>query len=361
MSKRITCTLLLTLSLFGACDGLGRPVVDRNRSIQGNYRDCTRRRPRCEDSLGAPVELDVGVEPPIEDEPLPPCDLRGQAAAARVEGLFFQNCTLSLDASQGDERELVESTFDNVLIQLDGQVQLRITNSELFRVTLQRAALAEQPLPPVVQLTRSDLRRVALRAELIELTSCYLDRVDVEAGELSAVDMESKETFLRARHATISAARLDATHFGDCETLLLTGSRPVNSRFDACSDRTRIYDVEATGCTFDGQIESDTSAFADGRFGVEDATELRAWSTSLDNTVFCDEAEGFRYSAGSIVCSVCRGPLAIAGADACFDTSLTNLEQNLCKAFEVKEIVRGIGIPETCDTFPQRERPNIMQ
>jgi hypothetical protein len=352
--------IMLSLALLGACDGLGRPVVDRRRPGQETPRECTRRRPRCDDVLGAPEELDVGAAPRIAGSAFPPCALAGQGSAQRIVGVFHE-CTLTLDASQGEAREIADSSLDNVLVQLDGHVQLRISNSQLFSVTLQSEPAADSELAPLLQLARSDLRRIAIRAELVELTSCFLDKVDLEASELSAVDVESNESYLRAQHATISAARLAATHFGECETLLLAGSRPVNSRFDACAGVTRIYDVEATGCTFDGQLESDDSAFADGRFGVNDATQLHSWDSSVDNAVFCREVDSFRFSAGAIVCSVCQGPLATAKADACFDTSVTNLEANVCKAFEIKELEHGIGIPETCDTFPRHERPNITQ
>ena len=99
----------------------------------------------------------------------------------------------------------------------------------------------------------------------------------------------------------------------------------------------------------DGDIEGHTAAFADGSFGVEHPTGLTNWVGSLDNMVFCSEADRLRVSGGTVECVDCEGPIAEPEPDACTDPEgPVDLKLNICAA---------LNEPATCESFaPPRRR-----
>jgi hypothetical protein len=345
MNIRTSPILMLSLLLLSACkDGLGRPVVDRTREGRGEDSCESTRRVRCDDAIGAPRELDVGADPA-----LPPCLLGARLTGSRITG-SLQSCRLVLDASAAEEIEITDSTLDNVLIQLDGRVELRIAESRLFEVTIQGPDPVDPERPPLVQITHSNLGWTRIDADLFELTSSYLERVLLDVGRLSAVDIKTKESLLMARHGTISAGKLSATQIGGGDTLLVAGSQAINSRFAAGEGVTRIYDSEVTGGNVDGQLEADVGTFADCRFGVDAPTQLRGWFTSINNSVLCAGLEQVRYSSGNITCSRCEGPLSMTDADVCTDVAFL-------PAFEDNGDCGALLEPAVCDMFPRDARP----
>jgi hypothetical protein len=339
----LACASALSLGLGLGCDGLGRPVVDHGHALQGTATECTRHAPHCDDVLGAPEELEEAGAA----SDLPACELE-EASAARIVTVL-RDCTLSLSATLDEEREIAASVLDNVRIEFDGQVKLRISDSQLFRVTVEGHA-AEDETPALLQVIRTDLRRTELSADQIETVSCYVDRSLIESSQLSGVDLETTESILLSKTTVLSAARIHTTQVAQCETLLIAGSSITNSRFPACDDLTRLYDVQATGCSFDGQLETDASTFADGRFGVSELTQLHGWGTSIENTILCAHFDNARFSGGGLTCVACQGPLAKSDADVCVDTIPPNSEANFCQVLEN---------PPVCDTFPRRSRPIV--
>ncbi len=345
--KPASVPFVLSLLLLAACkgEGLGRPVVDRSREGRGSQ-SCENDRPlHCDDVIGAPKELDVGVRGTAG---LPACVLGARLAGARITGTL-QSCRLALDASMFDEFEIVDATLENVLIQLDGQVRLRIVESSTYQVTIEGGAAADPERPSLVQISHSDLAWTQIDAELLELISSVLNLVALDVGRLSAVDIKTKDSLLLARQATISAGSLNATQVGGGETLLVAGTKTINCRFAAGEGVTRLYDTEVTGGIVDGQLESDVSTFSDSRFGVDASTVLHGWFTSINSSVLCSGLEQVRYSGGNISCSRCEGPLRSADADVCTDVFVSTFEDNSrCDA---------LSEPPLCEMFPRDARP----
>jgi hypothetical protein len=323
------------------CDGLGRPVVDHWTGREGALRHCPNRVPGCDDVEGAPDQLEAGSQ-----AGLPPCRLGADASAARIT-TSLRNCSLSLSEADGEEREIAGASLDNVSIELDGSVALRIADSQLFRVTLRSRTVAPDQ-PAIVHMTHSDLGSCEITVDQLEMVSCSLWHTEIDSRVLSGVDLETRDSVLFGRVALLSASRFNTTHVGQCETLLIAGSNANRSRFDACEGVSRIYDVEATECTFDGELESDMSTFVDGRFGARALTQLHAWSSSLDNTVLCPQFASMRASGGGLSCNSCEGPLAESDPDLCIDTVTPSIEANFCAS---------LADPPTCAEFPRRNRP----
>jgi hypothetical protein len=345
MKRQLSPFLSLSLALLAACkDGLGLPVVDRARQGTSEDRCENTRRVRCDDVIGAPRELEVGA-----DDALPPCVLGARLTGARISGTLSA-CRLALDASASDETEIVDATLDNVLIQLDGRVELRIVESRLFDVTIQGPDAVDPEHPPRVQITHSDLGWTRVDADLLELISSHLEQVLLDVGRLSAVDIKAKESLLLARQATISAGKLSATQIGGGDTLLVAGTELINSRFVAGEGLTRVYDSEVTGGSVDGQLEADVGTFSDSRFGVDAPTQLHGWFTSINNSVLCAGLEQVRYSSGNISCSRCEGALRGANADVCTDIAFM-------PAFEDNSDCDALLAPPVCEMFPRDARP----
>jgi hypothetical protein len=334
---------LLGLALVLGCDGLGRPVVDNWGKVGGPSRICTQRTPGCDDEEGAPDELQTGAQ-----AGLPACRLGAEASLARIT-TNLRNCSLSLSLDDGEEREIVGASLNNVSIELDSRVQLHIADSTLFGVTL-TSSRVQPDQPAFVHMTHSDLGSSEIAVEQLEMVSCFLWNVAIDSGTLSGIDLETRNSVLFAKVVLLSASRFDQTHVGHCATLLIAGSHAERSRFDACDGVSRIYDVEASACTFDGELESDRSTFVDGRFGARGPTQLHAWGTSIDNTILCPDFASMRASGGGLTCVACQGPLAESDPDMCIDTIAPSANANFCEA---------LIDPPTCDEFPRHNRPIV--
>jgi hypothetical protein len=335
----LRCAALLSLTMLLACDGLGRPVVGMNREAEEPELECVRVAPRCDDADPAPVALRAGA-----DEGLPPCDQRS-SSRARITGAL-RDCSLVLASADGDEREIA-AVLDNVRIEVDSDVWLRIADSVFYRVTIEPRPV-DPPAVATLQVSHSSLHSTRLGSEQLELISTYLRSAQVDADELSGVDLEVAESLLFARAATISASSVTNTRIAECDALLLASNKILTSTIEGCTELTRIYDVEATKCAFDGTLESDGSTFVDCRFGVAASTQLHGWGTSFDNATLCEEFDSMRYSAGSLTCVRCQGPMAEPNPDMCVDSRRPNTEANACQVL--------IDPPE-CETFPRHPRP----
>jgi hypothetical protein len=334
---------LLSVLALGACEGIGRELIYNPKQGRPTDYTCLTELPECE--APRPVMTLSHLAP--KDQSLPPCQLSGEGEVR--SGLNLRNCALRIDAGEPVLRELNRSALFQVRIELQGTASLRIHDSSLSGCAIVADAAESGPLAGL-EVSHSTLTSVDARVGQLDLLSSVVERSTLEADWLVATDVELKFSEVSASDGLFSASLLWFSVIPHCDALLIAGSTLREVHIAACSGVTRLYESNLTKVQLDGTIEADRAEIAKTVFGLKNVTALTSYRSSVSEVVFCKQFQTLRWSAGSLTCTDCRGPLASDEPDACTDPDKSTSidENNLCDVLLVLPL---------CDEFPRRTRP----
>jgi hypothetical protein len=324
------------VSLLG-CDGVGRAIVYKRDTGAQRPGECRRPRPACE----PPGPISVQSEDAPRDMKLAPC---GDAVNTSALGY----CELRVQPEAGP-LTLSGMTLVHVRIVLAAGQHLTLAESDLTNVAILGDDLDEAGRAGEVFITHSIVRGSDLALDQVQLLSSEIDGSSIQANQLVGDDLALIGSDLTVHEARLAAITMRRSGLRGCAGgVLIAGGRLLRVQL-ACEGKLQLYATTVDLSTVDGDIEGHTAAFADGSFGVEHPTGLTNWVGSLDNMVFCGEADRLRVSGGTVECVDCEGPIAEPEPDACTDPEgPVDLKLNICAA--LKE-------PATCESFAPPRRP----
>lgn len=333
-------TLVGTLVLLLGCkdNPLGAPIVDEWGVKSPRSPECRRTRPKCE-TLG-PVA--VQNEPVMRDMELAAC---GDPAASRELGF----CELRL-APERTSLSLSGMSLVHVRIVLEPGQHLTLAESELINVAILGQDLGEAGRAGGAFISHSKVSASELGVGELQLLSSTITGSTIDVQQLIGDDVVFTYADVTAGEARLAAINLRRSALRGCAGgALIAGSRVLKGQL-LCEGKLQIYMTTVDLSVIDGDVESHAAAFADGSFGVEHTTGLTSWVGSLDNMVFCGEAESVHVSGGLVECVECEGPIAQPEPDVCVDEEEeVELRLNVCAALKETAAL--------CESFAPPRRP----
>jgi hypothetical protein len=330
-------TILGALLLLLGCEGIGRPIVQEFGVKSPRSPECRRPRPKCE--TPGPVSV-------LSDAPR---DMELAACGDPTENSELGYCELRL-APQPGSLSLSGMKLVHVRIVLAAGQQLTLAESELVDVAILGEELSAAGRAGEAFISHSKVQGLNLGVGHLQLLSSEIESSRIDARQLIGDDVVFTRTDMTVNEARLAAIDLRRSALRGCAGgVLIAGSKVLRSQL-LCEGTLQIYTTPVDLSVIDGDVEAHAAAFADGSFGVEHSTSLTSWVGSLDNMVFCGQAESVHVSGGLVECVDCEGPIAEPEPDACVDEEEpVELLNNVCAALKDPGIL--------CEDFAPPRRP----
>lgn len=215
----------------------------------------------------------------------------------------------------------------DVSITLRGPVTLRVINSGYVRglrvrdvegmsegavefdgVVAADLRLGEPRLPlDRVDVARSELKVSQVIASRVRLESVAMVRARVEAQVMVAIDLRAEDIQLGVDDALIASFDLLLANFTRCDELTLVDGQTLRAQFSPCTLRpARIFVTNVLRGSFDGDLETDRSAWTAVALGGKSNTNITAWSTALASVALCPGVDDLVLADGSTLgCASC--------------------------------------------------------
>lgn len=410
---RIAC---LVLSLVGVACQVGAPLVDRRGENEGVGPIGCLGPPRCEELPELELELETKAASPVQVAACggsDPCGTPSVDAAIGCEGtpeLPSQlSCTgISLTPPTSDEARraimLEGATWSNVnvtlvnplatplhitlhgaqlqsvFVRLVGAVELEISEplalddlrvaGRSFRVANETRApelhldksdathlsIGEhgQPFPGRVSLHNTKVNDAVILADNLVWESVFVQRAEIQARDLSFIDLDLETTKLTTESGILTAFRVRETWISSCGEMRAIDGSLTLTVFESCpGERAVFYDVFFTSGQLEGAFELDASSVTGARVGLHSATDLLSYQTSFGSVVFCDQLAQLALGHFSTVrCSGCDETFN-AGEHVCsLPVGEEPYRENFCESFTTDTV------PPACPPgLPGRSRP----
>jgi len=244
-----------------------------------------------------------------------------------IDAPVWIGAEVTLTSDHPLEVVLDHAWLHDVSVTLRGPVTLRVANSEHVRsvrvrvmdqerqgaVELDGVSGAEVRLGEMgAQLGRVDMARTELNvsqtvASSVRLESVAMARGRLEAQELSAIDLRAKDVHFSVDDVLLASFDLNAAWFSRCDELTLIDGKTLNAQFAACTVRpARIFVTSLIRGSFDGDVETDQSAWTGVALGATGETNVTAWSTNFASVALCPGVDDFVLGEGSTLgCASC--------------------------------------------------------
>jgi hypothetical protein len=286
-----------------------------------------------------------------------------------LRDIIWKQVNVMIQSAQPLDLELQNASLEDVFIELNGPISLRIFHSARFkqvriisaaaetpaRLELERvdganflAGDSDHPFTGTVAMVRSVLSGAQLTVNAVQFESVRLSYGLIDVTSLDAADLTLSSTLLSARTGRLTACVLDGVHLAECGAMTLVATSVGNSYLAACSDQPlRVYNGSVAHSVVDGPIQSDITNWFLVLFGAREPTDLVAWEGIFESVNFCAEASTARF-ASWVHCSGCEQGLEQPGA-ICAMAYAYDISSNYCGK---------LTNPSTCpDPQPERERP----
>ncbi len=340
----VYAALLVALPTL-ACDGLGRPLVDRTAVPEGVASDMCLEVAGCAppERLASPlleispVALAECARPTTSSEEPSPffCAELHSSDSEPGSELFAPDIQITrsnwlIEASTPLEVNLSHAVLRDVWIALRGPVTLRVSDhSDLTDVRISMVEDEGEPRMVLedsdalrllvgsrdeaqvgsVSFTRARLQYAQVAARDIAVESVVSEWAVLNANRLRTVDLSDTGGRLSFDDGLFAASNFLLTDFARCGTASHASSTIEECMFDPCSAAPlRLYGSHLLKSFVDGEVESDESDWMWVRFGARAPTELMAWASSFQNINLCEHSKTVRLGEnGAILCSHCDG------------------------------------------------------
>jgi len=294
-----------------------------------------------------------------------------------ITGLTLRHTNLSIRSSKPVSVRLDDATFADVFVSLEGAVTLAVTHSR-SATDLRVVGAATPEARPRLQLSRVDatalltgtqqtafagtisvdqltLTDSQLVADQVELTSVTLIGGRIDAASLNATDTQISEAVLALGDGVLSASIVRRSSFERCHALSVIGSELHDDQVARCDGPpTRLYSALVTGGNLDGRIESDRATLDNLLFGLNEPTEVLAFSGKLDGVNFCAHAQHAVLGYEVLVrCAQCELGLTEPDPVCTVPASPPSVKKaNFCELLQ-----RPDALPRCEEPVPERPRP----
>jgi hypothetical protein len=294
-------------------------------------------------------------------------------------GMDWEDVNLVLRADRPLRVSWSGGRLQHVYIELHGPIELLMEQLELFEdVRFQAEAspagkpfievadiggktlslgTEDKPLAGSIKLRAVQLEDLDIRADSLIVENTLLKDASLRADNLTLTDVSLHGGLIDAQNARMSVFVVDDAQLNFCGDARLVAGSVVRSNVKACSEAVlRVYNSTLGSCSVDGSYELDDTSVENVALGVNDATRVVAYDSSVSSTATCSNVGLLALGSGSTLkCSDCSKQFSDDTQPACVIGEIEGaLLKNYCKLWAQLEELPACQ--EELPTDPDRIR-----